>query len=367
MCVLVEQECNAELVHKLSASRRQECLHTFLEHGVTLKSRFMKALLQVRCLEVPDESATEFAEVVLAGLEDPPGGFDALQPTLFSIGLPPFELAETLLKVTVTDRINRLFYDGKEKADVLLKVCESLHHRIAEGTAKGKLNPIIASSLSELQRICLYVIALQSPEAGAEGTSLEHVQAVRDATRGAAAAVKKATLQVPYWKRLECQYRNAELAVQTWGPDLERCRAALQNTDMGIFNEVIEKLPSWRDNLRLVTVRPIERELQHAMQSLMKTHTESSKKTGDLAALEKLQRHADYAAEMLRPASSDGAKTVACPFKELAEEMRKNLSAVIEIMTQRKMNTLLKAYVAKDLRYIVGGKDLDPSSKTHGP
>ena len=146
---------------KLPAGRRLECIDTLMENNVAFPVEFKKELFLTRCKEMAEDKTEDFCDALLSGIGDSVA-FDPRQPTLFTVGLAAVDLAETLLKVAVQDKIISLLYKGADAANLLLKHCKCLHARIVAILASCKLNPIILSGLQELQKACLYVIALQS-------------------------------------------------------------------------------------------------------------------------------------------------------------------------------------------------------------
>ena len=132
-------------------------------------------------------------------------------------------------------------------------------------------------------------------------------------------------------------------------PDLQRCLSALKNNDETILQEVIDKLPAWKDSLRSVQVKPMEEGLQAAVAARFKVCKKEAQQ-GQLEPLEALRHLALHAAEVLRPPSTDEKQTVDGPFAKLAADSDKALKAATEAKVKRKMADLLKDYLAQECR-----------------
>ena len=265
------------------------------------------------------------------------------------------EAAEFLVKLCVQEKLIKLLYAGKDKADLLLRVCLAIHKLACPMLKRRDISPILASALDEVTKICLYVIALQSAEHGAEGTSLEHVDTIRQATRGARCLTKKAVLQSPYWKTLEGQYRNAEVSLETMGPEVKRMLAALQEEAVTTkqFEEVIQKLPSFRDNLRSVSVAPLEEALLQAMTMFLKTCVEQADTTENTKELSEFVTITNFAADMLRPPATDTKQSKSkgkCPFLVLSEKCKTTLAEVTEQLFRKQFERIYNVYASKEMQ-----------------
>ena len=173
------------------------------------------------------------------------------------------------LRLIVHERLVPAMKNEAAAAPNMLNLCLSL--RAASAAAKAEqADAVVAASLQELHDISGFFVALLSPEANACGTSVTTLDEVKNGT-GAKGLVRAKLGQFKYWKNLEGRYRTAVVAHKTDGPIIDKVITGMKADDGQAVAQAIEKLPTWQDRLRSVTVVPVERTLQEYFEQRLQT------------------------------------------------------------------------------------------------
>ena len=137
---------------------------------------------------------------------------------------------------------------------------------------------MLAAALEELSQCAAFFVAWQSPTAGFKATGAHSLEIFKGVCKGVKWMLKTAVSQSPYWLTAEKGFLSAEAKSQACAGAINEALIGCKADDDMEIKKCIEQLPLWRETLRSVVVKPIESELQAALQRRVDHLTNAAKK-----------------------------------------------------------------------------------------
>ena len=166
------------------------------------------------------------------------------------------------------------------------------------------------------------------------GTSLSDVLSIMGASAGCKVLVKQSTVQQPYWRAKEAEYRTFELAESSLAPTMKEHEARLTASDMAAVEPTIRNLPFWAERMRPGSTKALEK----LVLEKSKGFVEALLQAASIEPLCEFRKTLDFGARMLPAYAKDflelAGKAEQFVVKHQQEEVAKTIDGVLGAFSQ---------------------------------
>ena len=264
--LLVAQQLTPDKLLSHSASERRNYIETLtptefawpaesegLLVGQAAKAKVVERPLQLEALmSIIRPYATEPAMEV---------AFDALNPTLSASSATENERARAFIRITVKEvlvpKVSQGQGAGQEAAELANKIIE-LVQELEQGHSRSR--PVLAAAFKDLCVCCNALLALLDASTGDQ----KSLALVADAKDGFLQDLRNALQQTPYYRKLLQDFKQAEVAHATMGPQLRSCATAVEaelkarKVSTVTLETAFQGLPLWCKSLRAGATKALE-------------------------------------------------------------------------------------------------------------